>query len=153
MVKTIINIMATTGLAIMVLAGFIAIYGFDLQFCRTVLLAFAANVVVHLGLLVIHKLEIKYLALEVFIDIAYTTIVIVVFGLAFDWFGATPLIIMVVMAIALHICALFLHLAYIKAETNAINKLLVMRNEKQKLINRQKHHGWVIGLHETIPSK
>jgi len=124
--------MATTGLAIMVLAAFIMLFGFDLHFSRTVLLTFAANIVIHLGLLVIHKFEIKYLILEVFIDIAYTTIVIVVFGLVFDWFGATPLIIMVAMAVALHLIALFANLAYIREETNTINNLLIRRNKKLK---------------------
>ncbi|MCL2404843.1 MAG: hypothetical protein FWC92_04765 [Defluviitaleaceae bacterium] len=130
--KFIMHVMATTGLAVVVLSAFIRPFGFDLDFSRTVLLAFAANIVIHLGLLLTQKLEVKYLALEVFIDIAYTAAVLLVFGLVFDWFGATPLIIMVATATAIHLIALFSNIAHIKVETSEINKLLKRREAKQK---------------------
>ncbi|MCL2404845.1 MAG: hypothetical protein FWC92_04775 [Defluviitaleaceae bacterium] len=135
--KTITNVMATTGLAIVVLSVFINLLGFDLYFSRTALLIFAANIVIHLGLLVTSKFESKYLALEVFIDIAYTTAVLVIFGIAFDWFGATPVIFLVAMAAAIHLIAVFLNIAHFREETNAINKLLKKRDKNRGLQEKE----------------
>jgi len=127
--------MATTGLSVIMLTSFIRILipGFDLPFNDTVLLIFSANVVIHLGLLVIHKFESKYLAVEVLLDIAYTTAVLVVFGLLFDWFGVTPIWILVVMAATIHIISLFLYVTRYRQEANDINKLLKKRNKNKRM--------------------
>jgi len=129
MKNIITNIMATTGLAVIVLAALVSALGFELYFTRTVLLIFAANIVVHLGLMLTRKFESKYLALEVLLDMAYTSAVLIIFGIAFDWFGATPVIILVAMAAAIQLVAVFLNIAHIKGETNTINKLLKKRDK------------------------
>ena len=139
MKNTIINTMATTGLSVIVLAILIRAIGFELYFTRTVLPAFGANIVIHLGFLITKHFESKYLALEVLLDMAYTTAVLVVFGLIFDWFGATPVLILVTMAAVIHLVSLFLNMARIQGDANTINKLLAKRDKKNGFIGRVMH--------------
>jgi len=128
--------MATTGLSIIVLSIMVWAVGFELYLTRTVLPLFIANIVVHLGFLVTRNFDSKYVALEVLLDMAYTTAVLVVFGLIFDWFGTAPILVMVAMAAVIQLVALFLNMARIQGDANTINKLLEKRNKKNKDVNK-----------------
>jgi len=135
MKKAIVNIMATTGLAVAILAVIVRIMhpGYDLYFTKVVLQILSANTVIHTGLLLMRKFENKYLALEVFSDIAYTTIVLLVFGLVFDWFIVVPIWVLVIMAALINLAALFLNMIRLRKDVNQINNLLKNRDENQTL--------------------
>jgi len=132
----IVNIVATTGLALVILSMFVRLLMWpyhDLYFSTVVMQIFGANIVIHLGLRLTRKLESKYLALEVLLDMAYICAVVMVFGWVFDWFGAAPILILVVTAVVVHLVALFLNMARVREEANVINKLLKKRDKKQGL--------------------
>ena len=131
----VLNIMATTGVSVVVLSIFVRILlpSYDLYFTLAVLQTFCANVVIHLGFLVTRIFESKYVVLELLLDIIYTTIVLVVFGMIFDWFGITPIWVLVVMAIVINLFALFLNMVRIRSEAKSINNLLKKRNKAEKL--------------------
>jgi len=133
----IINIMATTGLAVVVLAAFVRTKDFDLYFSYAVLPIFAANIVINLGLILTRKFESKYVVLEVLLDMAYTSAVLIIFGIIFDWFGATPVIVLVAMAAAIHLIAIFLNMAHVRGESNEINKLLKKRDKKRGMRKKE----------------
>jgi len=130
--RLITNIMATTGLSVVLLSVIVRILfpEYDLFFSFAVLQIFGANVVIHLGFLVTRKFESKYMILEVILDITYTTIVLIVFGVVFDWFGVTPVYMLIAMAAVINLAAMFLSMARVKEEANTINKLLKKRNAK-----------------------
>jgi len=121
--------MATTGISIIVLAVIVRIWltGYDLYFTFAALQTFGANIVIHLGIWFTQRLEIKYMALEVILDIIYTSIVLIGFGLAFDWFIITPVWMLILMATFINLLALFLNMARIRKEANTINDLLKKR--------------------------
>jgi len=133
--KTITNIMATTGLAVVVLSVIVRILfrqNYDLFFSSTVLETFIANIVIHLGLLLTQKLEFKYFALEVLLDMTYTAVVLIILGFVFGWIDVIPVWVFVLMAVLIHLIALFLNVARIRDEANKINKLLEKRDENKE---------------------
>ena len=136
MKKAIINVLATIGISLILLTAIVRVQGFDLYFTRVVLITVSANVVIHLGLLLTRKFESQYLALGLFVDMAYTTAVLVVHGLIFDMFEVTPIWVLAVMAVLIHLLALSLDIARVRKETSAINKLLKERDEKQGIARK-----------------
>ena len=126
------NTLITTSLSLVVLAVIVRIQGFDLFFSRGVLVAFGANVAIHLGLQLTQKFKSKYLALEVFVDVAYTTAVLIVFGYVFDLFGATPIPALVLIAASAHIAALFLNLTRTRKDAGTGSQGAKKRNMKPK---------------------
>ena len=134
MKRVIINILATTGLAVVALAIIVRIFlpGYDLYFTSVAFQTFGANIVIHIGLQLTRKYESQFFAAEVFLDILYTTIVLVVFGTIFDWYGIVPIWMLIVMAALINLTALFLNMARIREEANTINKLLKQRDENKE---------------------
>ena len=130
MKKIIINMMASTGLTLVVLAAIGTIYGASFLFISSVFQSLGANIVIHLGFLLTRKFESEYVALEALLDISYTIIVLIIFGRVFDWFGSTPIYILVIMAVVIYLLSLFLSMVRIREEINTINKLLKKRNKK-----------------------
>jgi len=123
--------MTTTGLAVVALGIIVRFMlpGYDLYFTKVVLQTFAANVVIHTGFIITRKFESKYLALEVFLDITYTTTVLIAFGMIFDWFEVTPIWVLVIMAVIINLIVFFLNMARIRENANIINKLLKSRDK------------------------
>ena len=138
MKKLITDMMTTTAIPLIALSLFVRVRGFDLYFSRTVLVAFGANVVIHLGLLLTRKFESKYLALEVLLDVVYTTTVLIVFGFAFSIFNSIPIPILIAMAVLTHVIALFLNMARFKEDANTINKLIKNRDARRKAAGAKK---------------
>jgi len=135
--RTITNTLATTALAVIVLALIVRIQfaGYDLYFAYTVLSIFGANIVIHMGLLLTKKFESKYLALEILVDMVYTTVVLIVFGLIFEWFSVTPVWVLGAMAVLIYlVVSLCLNMARIRKEADTINNLLKKRDRKQAII-------------------
>jgi len=136
MKKLIIRILATTGLSVILLAIVMRVVhpGFDLFFTAIVFQCLGANVVIHSGLLLTRLFESKYLALEIMLDVAYISVVLIIFGVIFNWFEVTPKWMLVGMAVLIHGIALFLNMVRLRKEASIINGLLRSRNNKQ-------HHG------------
>jgi len=133
MKRIITKLFTTTGISIVVLSTIVRVFltGYDLFFTHAVLQTFGANIVIHTGLELIRKLESKYMALDVFLDIAYVSTVLIVFGVVFDWFGITPIWVLILMAATIYIVAFFLNMARVKEDAAEINKLLNKRNKQQ----------------------
>jgi len=133
MKRIITNIMATTGISIVALSVIVRLLlpGYDLFFTFVVLQTFGANVVIHLGILFVQRLEVKYVALEVFLDIVYTSIVLIGFGLAFDWFEITPVWLLILMAVVVNLIALFLNMIRVKKDASTINELIKKRKHTE----------------------
>lgn len=130
MKKMVVNIMASTGITLIVLAIIGTLFGGKFLFISSVFESLGANVVVNLGFLITRKFESKYAALEVMLDIGYSIIVVIIFGAIFDWFtNGTPIWILVIMAVVIYLSGLFLSLFRIRKDINTINRLLQKRNK------------------------
>jgi hypothetical protein len=105
--KIIIDIMVTTGMALMLLAVFAVINGGESIYIETFFQVFGANIVIHLGLILTKKFESTFAVLEFLLDISYTIAVLVIFGLVFDWFSSIPIWYLVIMAVVVYSVGFF----------------------------------------------
>lgn len=124
MKKGFINIFATTGLSLVLLSIIATLYDAEFLCVKTVFQVFLLNVVVHLILLLMYKIEIKYLAVEVVLEIILTVAVSLLFGAAFHWYTSTPLFVLVLMSMAVYVISIILNILHMKQEANEINELI-----------------------------
>ena len=131
-IKSIItHIMFVTGAAMVILAVFSLLFSVEITFVPVVFEVFTANIVIILGLFMRWKFEIRNIILEYLVDISYTIVVLVVFGLIFNWYSAIPVWLLVGMAVVIYIFATIISVTKIKKDVKELNKLLRKRQEKQ----------------------
>ena len=125
------NTMFVTGTALVILAVFSVLLNVEIHFVPTVFEIFAANIIIVLGLFLRWKFEIRNIILEYLADISYIILVLVVFGLIFDWYSAIPVWLLIVMAIGIYIFAMIFTVTKIRKDAKELNKLLQKHREKQ----------------------
>jgi len=131
-IKSIItNTMFVTGAALVILAVFSLLLNVEIHFVPTVFEIFAANILIILGLFLRWKLEIRNIILEYLVDISYIILVLVIFGLIFDWYSAIPVWLLVAMAVVIYIFAMIISVTKINKDAKELNKLLQKRQKKQ----------------------
>ncbi|MGL4484723.1 MAG: hypothetical protein ACRCUS_07200, partial [Anaerovoracaceae bacterium] len=92
MMKTLItNILATTGLTLLVLGTIATIYGGKYLFISSVFESLLVNAIIHLGLLLINKIESRYFFLEILYEVVYVLLILIPAGYLFDWYSTTPI--------------------------------------------------------------
>jgi len=124
MKKTIINIFFTTGISLIGLTLYFAMTHKNTILINTVLELFGANILIHIGLYIREKFDIFNIILEYIIEISYVLIILVGFGIIFNWFSAVPVWILIVSGILIYILTSILTISQIKKDTNEINELL-----------------------------
>lgn len=124
MKKGFTNIFATTGLSLVLLSIIATLYDAEFLCVKTVFQVFLLNVVVHLVLLLMYKIEIKYLVIEAAIEIVLTVALSLLFGTFFNWYTCTPLFVLVLMSIAIYVISIILNILHMKQEADEINKLI-----------------------------
>jgi len=124
MKKTFVNLMFTTGISIVGLTVYFAIIHIDRVLVYTILELFGANILIHLGLFLRSKFEIRNLILEHIIDISFVLIILIAFGLIFKWFTSLPVWILIVSGISIYIISSILTISKVKRDTKEINSLL-----------------------------
>jgi peptidoglycan/LPS O-acetylase OafA/YrhL len=131
-IKSIItNTMFVTGMALVILAVFSLLLNVEIHFVPTVFEIFAANILIILGLFLRWKFEIRNIILEYLVDISYIIVVLVIFGLIFDWYSAIPVWLLVAMAVVIYIFAMIISVTRINKDAKELNKLLQKRLKKQ----------------------
>ncbi len=130
MKRIITNILATTGLALVILAIIASVYEAEFLLISAIFQTLAANTVIHLGLLLTRKLESKYAMLEATVDIVWTVFVLIVSGAVFSWYSSTPIIILIVMGASIYLIGMWLSMVRIREDIAEINKLLQRRNRE-----------------------
>ena len=128
--KMIVNIMATTGITLVILAVIALLFGASWLCITVVLECFGANILIHLGFLITHKFESRYAVLESALDIGYMLIIIIIFANIFDWFSSTPLWVLVIMTILVYASGLLLSIIRMREDIRIINQLLNKRNNE-----------------------
>jgi F0F1-type ATP synthase assembly protein I len=122
--------MATTGTTLIFLAIFAVIIGGKSIYVHTFFELLAANIVIHLGLILTKKFESSYAILEFVLDVSYIIVVLVGFGLIFDWFSSVPIWYLVIMAVAVYAFGVFINITRIRKEADELNKLLQKHKNK-----------------------
>jgi len=133
MKKIIVNIMFTTGSALVILASFFAAFNLKEMQIITIFQILGANIFINCGLFfIIKNIESRYVIIEYVLHISYIIIILILFGAIFDWFSAIPVWVLVIMAVVIYLFTIGTSIAVIKKETNEINKLLQKRKEKME---------------------
>jgi F0F1-type ATP synthase assembly protein I len=129
--KMMINIMASTGITLVILAVIGTLFNAKFLFISSVFQSLLANIVINAGFCLTSKFESKYVALEIALDISYTMIVLIIFGAIFDWFtNGTPIWILIIMAVLIYLFGILISLFRIREDIETINQLLQNRNNK-----------------------
>jgi len=128
--KMIVNIMATTGITLVILAVIALLFGASWLCITVVLECLGANILIHLGFLITHKFESRYAVLESALDIGYMLIIIIIFANIFNWFSSTPLWVLVIMTILVYASGLLLSIIRMREDIRIINQLLNKRNNE-----------------------
>lgn len=128
--KLFVNIFATTGISFLLLSLIALFFQAKCIYLETVFQILGANIVVHLGLVVLSKLELKYAVIEILLHIALILFVLVVFGLFFNWFTSTPIGVLVIMGLVIYIVSVVLNLFCMKRDAQEINVLINKRDSK-----------------------
>jgi Ca2+/Na+ antiporter len=129
--KTIMNIIITSGTAILLLALYAAAISAPFILVRSIIQIFGANILIHCGLLIIQKFENRYAILEYLLDITFMLAVVVVFGMIFNWYSTIPAWYLVVLPLLVYIFAMTTGIIRVHQDTKKINELLQKRKEKK----------------------
>lgn len=128
-----INILVTTALSYIVLS---LAFAFSRQWWMHIPVhlwaILAANVLIHLGLWVTEQFESKYFIVELVLDIVFTSIVVVSFGLFLGWINSMGSGVLVGVVVIVHLLSRVLEINRQRAEADQINTILQKRNSKGK---------------------
>lgn len=134
MKRNIVNVFATTGISILLLSIVALFYKAEYLYLKTVFQVLGVNIIVHLGLVLIQKLPIKYALLKTVLDVILITGTLLAFGALFDWFTSTPVWVLVIMGIVMYMLSLFLDLLQMKKEAQEINELIRKRKKETQIL-------------------
>ena len=131
MKKNIVNILATTGISLLLLSVVALSFHASCIYLETVFQAFGVNIITHLGIMCIKKMELKNVFTGMVLEITFIVCELLVFGRLFHWFTSLPFLLLVCMGIIIYIISLFLNLLQMKQEAKEINFLIEKRKDNQ----------------------
>ena len=118
------NTLATSGLTLIILAVVASIYNGEFIFVRSIYECFLANIIIHIGLLIVKILESKYFLIEILFEVSYVLIVLIVSGFLFHWYNSTPIWIIVLMGIGIYFISCWINIFRINQDITFINRQL-----------------------------
>ncbi|MDR2965916.1 MAG: hypothetical protein LBU88_09085 [Treponema sp.] len=127
-----INIVFCTGAALVILGIFFVIFDTEQILVSTIFQIFGANIIINIGILLLHKIEFRYVVLEYLLDISCIILVLVTFGFIFDWYSVTPIWVLIIMAVIIYMFVIIASIVNIRKKTKEINELLQKRKEKME---------------------
>ena len=131
MKKNIVNILATTGISLLLLSVVALFFHASCIYLETVFQAFCINIITHIGIMFIQKIELRNIFTETVLEITFIVCVLLVSGRLFQWFTSLSFLPLACIGIILYIISLFLNLLQMKQEAKEINLLIQNRNKNQ----------------------
>jgi hypothetical protein len=133
MKKSIIYLLLSTGLSTVGLVLFYVIIREENIPIQTALQLLGANILIHLGLNIRGRFEIRSPMIESILDNTIIIIVLLIFRLVFGWFEKVPVWLLIISVIVLYIITIFITSSVIKKDIEVVNKLLDEQNQENKL--------------------
>lgn len=124
MKKNIVNILATTGISLLLLSFVALSFHAKCIYLETVFQVFIVNAICHLGIIFTHKIEFKNIYIEMILEIIFIIGELFVFGRLLNWFTSISIGLLVIMGVMIYIISLFLNLLQMKQEAKEINLLI-----------------------------
>ncbi len=129
MKKFAVNVLATTGISLLILSIVALCYNAGCLYIRTVFEALGANLAIHLCLLLLHQFELKYPILEMALEVLIVIAISIVLGAVFRWFTSIHLWVLIIMGAVIYVVSLILNAMTMKQEAQKINTLIKKRNK------------------------
>lgn len=131
MKKMISNCFTTTGLTLITLTMVASLYQASFLCLSSIYQILLVNILIHVGLIFVRKIESKYFVIEVAIEIGYVMVILLAFGFIFKWFTNPPLWVVVLIGIAVYIIGCLINIFQIKDDISFINDQLKLRNAEK----------------------
>ncbi len=107
MKKMILNIMATTGITLVILALVATCYGGTVIFISAVFQALVLNIVIYAGIYLLNRFEYRYPILETGLKLVYVLALVLISGWVFDWYqnlSGPVLVLMTIVIFGVCVC-------------------------------------------------
>ena len=124
MKKMILNIMATTGITLVILALVATCYGGTVIFISAVFQALVLNIVIYAGIYLLNRFEYRYPILETGLKLVYVLALVLISGWVFDWYQNLSGPVLVLMTIVIFGVCVCLDTISLIDEVKAINGLI-----------------------------
>lgn len=124
MKKVLLNIMATTGISLVVLSLVATLYDGTLICIDTIFQVLGLNVVIYIGLYFMEFIEYRFAILETCLKLIYIIVLVLVSGLIWGWYNSLPPAVLVLMTIGIFIVCVCLDAISLLSEVKAINVLI-----------------------------
>ncbi len=124
MKKVLLNIMATTGISLVVLSLVATLYDGSLICIDTIFQVLGLNVVIYIGLYFMEFIEYRFAILETCLKLIYIIVLVLVSGLIWGWYNSLPPAVLVLMTIGIFIVCVCLDAISLLSEVKAINVLI-----------------------------
>lgn len=127
--KRILNIMATTGITLVVLSVIARCYGANYLYIEGVFQSLFVNVLIHIVLLAGTKLEFKYPIAESVLKVGVTIVIVLLSGWLFGWYDYMALWVLGLMVIIIYSISVAISAFSMLEEVRSINVLLEEKNK------------------------
>ena len=124
MKKMILNIMATTGITLVVLALVATCYGGTVIFISAVFQALVLNIAIYAGIYILNRFEYRYPILETGLKLSYVLALVLTSGYFWGWYDNLSVLVLAFMTIVIFAVCVFLDTISLKDEVEAINLLI-----------------------------
>lgn len=124
MKKMILNIMATTGIALVVLSFIAIYYGGSLICIDTVFQVLGLNIVIYIGIHILNHFEYRYSILETGLKLIYILTLVLISGRIFGWYSNMSGLVLVIMTVVVFGVCMCLDTLNLLEEVNSINTLI-----------------------------
>lgn len=124
MKKIISNIMATTGITLVVLALVAICYGATVICISTVFQALVLNIAIYAGIYILNHFEYHYPILETALKLIYVLALVLISGWIFEWYANLSGVVLALMTIVIFGVCVFLDIMSLIGEVKEINSLI-----------------------------
>lgn len=124
MKKMLLNIWATTGISLVVLALVATLYDGTLICIETVFQVLGLNILIYIGLFLLDCVEYRYAILGTVLKLMYTIALVLVGGFVWDWYANLPAAVLVIMTIGIFLVSVGLDAISLLGEVKSINGLI-----------------------------
>ncbi len=124
MKKIIVNIWATTGISLVVLALVAICYDATLICIDTVFQVLGLNVIIYVGLFFMEHIEYHYPILETGLKLSYIMILVLASGWIWRWYANMSGIVLILMTIGIFVVCVCLDTISLLSEVKSINNLI-----------------------------
>ncbi len=127
MKKFMINAFATTGISLIMLSFVALAFHAKCIYLETVFQVFVVNVLSHLLIILIRKMDFRSNCLEMTLELISLESELLIFGWLFHWFTSVSVAILVIMGGMIYVISLFLNLLQMRQAAKEINSLIQKR--------------------------